>query len=203
MQVRTFCLFRDGRDFVKIVFILFIAFFIIISLFNIIMAIKRNKKYVIIFSAVFYSIFLILLLLQCSNEYIIKRDSEKYSIYGKGIFGVIYYERTEDDYYILKECAFLSPYTEIAVPKENIHIPFITKYYKPVYVYCMKDTDLYKTQITINSEKYESGDTIVKIRPNPLDFTIIVGVYNFMALCLFNVVSFFCILFSIKKRHKN
>ena len=116
----------------EIVCFFLIAFFVVISVFNITMAIKRNKKYVIILNGILYSVLAVIFLLQYANEAVIKRDSEKYSIYGGGLFGTIYYEGTEDDYLLIKETAFLSPYTEIAVPRENLQVSFFTKIYKPV-----------------------------------------------------------------------
>ena len=121
------------------------------------------------------------------NANIVSQDSKDYSIYSGGILGSLEYDRTEKDYYIIKERGLFT-LTEIAIPAENVDISFFTDIYKPVYVYCSKGTNLYDSQITINSENYELCDTAVKIKPDFLDLILIIGIVDFFVIALFNSV---------------
>ena len=173
------------------IFILLIIIITIsISVYNSIIAIQKLKKRVLITNGVLYSIIALLIIFFFVDESITDRDSLNYDIYGRGILGQAHYDKTEDNYYIIKNPGWLSPYTEIAVPKDNAKISVITLIYDPIIVYCNKDTDLYSpdNSITINFQKYYLSDTIIKIRPNYFDLIFFIEVIDIALLFLFNMV---------------
>ena len=178
------------------IFILLVILITIsLSFYNSIMAIQKLKKTVLITNGVFYSIIALLIIFFFADKSITDRDSLNYDIYGGGILGQAHYNKTEDNYYIIKNPGWLSPYTEIAVPKDNVKISVITRIYDPIMVYCNKDTDLYSPDniITINSKKYYLSDTIIKIRPNYIDLIFLIGVIDTALLFLFNIGIFLSI----------
>lgn len=173
----------------EIAVILFAVFVIAVSVFNIGMAIKKKKIKLAVFNGILYGVIALLFVIDGIDSAIISDDSLNYSIYSDGILGSIRYDRTEDGYHIIKRTGFFYS-AEVAVPVENTDISAFTKIYKPVHIYCIKDTSLGDKQITINSKAYEFCDTVVKIRPSFLELIIVVGLIDIFVLTIYNLILF-------------
>ena len=171
---------------------------ILISIFNIFIAIKRKTKKFAILNGAFYSVIVIVLILDNVNDAIITNDSENYSIYYGGILSSVRYERTEEDYHIIKRTGILLD-DEIAVPVNSTDISFFSKIYKPVQIYCNKGTDLYGSEITISSKKYKLCNTVVKIKPDFFHLIFSIGFIDILVLIIFNLVLFIINIVSLKK----
>lgn len=161
------------------------------SVFNIYTAIKRKKKILAVLNGAFYAVIALVLILDNVNSAIITNDSENYSIYHGGILSSVRYDRTEGDYYIIKRSGILT-YDEIAVPVKSADIPAVSEIYKPVMIYCKKDTELFdpKMTITVSSKEYNLANTVVEIKPNYSDLILSVGLIDLLILIIFNVVLF-------------
>ena len=171
---------------------------ILISIFNIFIAIKRKAKKLAILNGAFYVVTVLVFILENVNNAIITNDSENYSIYHGGILGSVKYERTEGDYHIIKRTGILID-DEIAVPVKSTDISFFSKIYKPVQIYCNKDTELYGSEITISSKRYKLCDTVVKIKPDFSDLILSVGFIDLLGLIIFNMVLFIINIVGLNK----
>ena len=171
---------------------------ILISIFNIFIAIKRKTKKLAILNGTFYVVIVLVLILENVNNAIITNDSENYSIYHGGILGSVKYERTEGDYHIIKRTGILID-DEIAVPVKSTDISFFSKIYKPVQIYCNKDTALYGSEITISSKRYILCDTVVNIKPDFTDLILSVGFIDLLGLIIFNLVLFIINIVDLNK----
>ena len=171
---------------------------ILISIFNIFIAIKRKTKKFAILNGAFYFVIVLVLILDNVNNAIITNDSENYSIYYGGILSSVRYERTEGDYHIIKRTGILLD-DEIAVPANNTDISFFSKIYKPVQIYCNKGTDLYGSEITISSKKYKLCNTVVKIKPDFFHLIFSIGFIDFLGLIIFNLVLFITNIVALNK----
>lgn len=183
--------------------LLVILLSIALSIYNSIAAVGKLKKAVIVTNSILCSALAFLVIFSVSEKAVTDRDSEQYDIYGKGILGKVHYYKTEDDYYLIKKTIFLSPKADIAVPKSNAELPFITEIYDPIMIYCKKDTEIYdmNNRIAIGSEEYYLGNEIVKIRPNYIDLIFLIGVADTAIMFLFNMGTAFLILSKRKARN--
>ncbi|MGN0686851.1 MAG: hypothetical protein ACI4KA_01945 [Oscillospiraceae bacterium] len=188
----------------EIIIVLVICSLIALTVMNIVMAKKKMKKYVIIFNVIAHTVLASLVIIQCINLAVIDKDRENYDIYGSEIFNKIRYDRTEGDYYLLKQNAFLASSTVFAVPKENADLPYFAKKHHDIYVYCKKGTELCDNSntVVIGSNSYLRADNVVKIRSDYLGLVVSVGLVYIILLFLLNVVGFIVLLIK-KKRSKN
>lgn len=171
------------------IFLLLVIVSIVLSIYNSIAAVGKLKKAVIVTNSVLCAALAFLVVFSVSEKAVTDRDSEQYDIYGKGILGKVHYYKTEDDYYLIKKTKFLSPKADIAVPKSNAELPFISEIYDPIMIYCEKDAEIYdmNKSVTIGAAEYYLGDEIVKIRPNYIDLIFLIGVTDIAIMFLFNM----------------
>lgn len=162
---------------------------IIFSIFNIITAIKRKSKRLVILNGVLYAVIAFILIWNNVNTSIISNDSVNYNIYHGGILSSVRYDRTEDDYYIIKRTGFMTC-DEIAIPVKSANISSFSRLYKPVQIYCSKDTELYGSEIIVNSKRYYLCDTVIKIAPDFFDLILTIGIIDIIAILIFNLVLF-------------
>ena len=189
-----------------IIIFLAICSLIALTVMNIVTTKKKMKKYVIIFNVTAYSVLASLVIIQCINLAVIDKDRENYDIYGSEIFNKIRYDRTEGDYYLLKQNAFLAPSTVFAVPKENVHLPYFAKKHHDIYVYCNKGAELfdYSNQVVIGSYSYLCADNVVKIRSDYLVLVISIGLVDLTILYLLNAAGLIVLLIrKIRKKGSN
>lgn len=158
-----------------------IGIVIALSITNSILGTQELKKRVFIANGVLYSIIALMIIFSVAENFILDRASADYDIEGGDIFGDIYYGRTEGDNYILLQSQFFSGPSEIVVPKSDVRLPFITRFYKYVVIY------------------RDENDTIVKIRPNYYLLYCLIGVVDFAVLLLFNIWTLFSIFIKRKK----
>lgn len=174
------------------------------SVFNIYTAIKRKKKILAVLNGAFYAVIALVLIFDNIGNAILAEDSENYSIYHGGILSSVRYDRTEGDYYIIKRSGILTC-DEIAVPVKSADISSFSEIYKPVMIYCKKDTDLFDPKITVNisSKEYRLSNTVVEIKPDFSDMILSVGLVDLLVLTIFNVVLFIVNIVSLNKDKTN
>ncbi len=174
--------------------IILIVSVIIFSIFNFLKAGGKTKKLLLIVNVTLYSIIALSLIFDFADNKITAKNSETYEIYHGGILSSLNYKEAQGDYYIIQYGRLMS--TEyIAVSKENIDIPWLSKIYSPIKVYCGKNADLYSSEkIEINSESYNSGNDIIKIVPDYSNMLIMIGLIDFMILFIFNTAVFFNVI---------
>lgn len=158
-----------------------IGIVIVLSIINLIFGTQELKKRVFIANGVLYSIIALMIILSVAENFILDRASADYDIVGGDILGDIYYGRTEGDNYILLQSQFLSGPSEIIVPKSDVRLPLITRFYKYVVIY------------------RDVNDTIVNIRPNYYILYCLIGVVDFAVLFLFNIWTLISILIKRKR----
>lgn len=162
-----------------------------LSVFNISAALKKGRKSPVALNGIFYSIIILLLIFSGVNEAVRAKASENYNIYGGGILYSVKYAGTEGGYIILKETGILVE-NDIAVPVQNTDISFLTKIYKPALIYCSKGTELYSSETTINSKKYNLGGTVEKIKPDFGNMILVIGLADIFVTAIFNLILAIC-----------
>lgn len=162
---------------------------IIFSIFNIITSIQRKEKMLVILNGALYAVIAFILIWNIVNTSITSHDSVNYNIYHGGILCSVEYDRTEGDYYIISRTGIMVC-DEIAIPVNSANISSFSRLYKPVQIYCSKDTDQYWTEITVNSKKYYLCDSAVKIVPDFSDLFLTVLVIDIISIFFFNLILF-------------
>lgn len=172
---------------------------IIFSVWNMIP--PKERKCAVVWNSILFLILTCLVVFGRAEEVKLARAKEKYEVLGREYAGHFYYERTEGEYYIIRETAFLAESEEIAVPKDKVELPRLAKRYPELLLCCEKDTELYQTTVSVNDTVYPLADSVVELRTPYFGILMLLGTIDLMLLAVFNV-GYRTVLMINKRRNK-
>ncbi|MBR4555135.1 MAG: hypothetical protein IKO27_06020 [Ruminococcus sp.] len=172
--------------------VLALLFSIFLLIYNIKHAAEK-RKIVIVVNSVLGTVAVAVLIYWSVCHLAFKSDKKEYDVRGDKLLDGLKYEKTVEDYYVFNYSQLLSPGEKIAVPKDSVSLPTLTRVFPYVMIYMPLD-NAEKGTIKVSGETFVLWANPVKITTEYVGFTVLTVLFSFGTAFVYDLIVFIRIL---------